>query len=114
MPALVEELVFRVALLPHPLEGATLVSWLGWGSVSLVLFVLYHPFSARTYYPAGNPTFLKPIFWVLSGLLGLACLLTYGWTGSLWTAVGVHWVVVAVWLWALGGRQRLSGLVPEN
>ena len=62
MPALVEELVFRAALLPHPLEGATLISWVVWGIVSLILFVLYHPFSARTYYPAGNPTFFKPIF----------------------------------------------------
>jgi predicted Abi (CAAX) family protease len=108
MPALVEEMVFRVVLLPHPLEGATLVSWLGWGGVSLVLFVLYHPFSARTYYPAGNPTFFEPVFWLLSGLLGIACMLVYGGTGSLWTAVGVHWVVVVVWLWVLGGHQRLA------
>ena len=108
MPALVEELVFRIALLPHPLEGATLVSWVGWGIVSLVLFVLYHPFSARTYYQAGNPTFFEPIFLLLSGLLGLACILVYAATGSLWAAVGIHWLVVVVWLWGLGGRQRLG------
>jgi predicted Abi (CAAX) family protease len=112
MPALVEELIFRVALLPHPLEGARLVSWLGWGALSLTLFVLYHPFSARTYYAAGNPTFFKPIFWLLSGWLGLACMVAYGWTGSLWAAVAVHWIVVGVWLWGLGGQQRLAGHGP--
>ena len=106
-PALIEELAFRMALLPHPLEGATRFTWLSWGVVSLVLFVLYHPFNARTFYPAGDPTFFKPIFWLLSGLLGIACSLAYAWTGSLWAAVGVHWIVVAVWIWGLGGQQRL-------
>ncbi len=108
MPALLEELVFRVALLPHPLEGAATLTWVGWGMLSLALFVLYHPFSARTYYPAGNPTFLKPIFWLLSGLLGIACMMAYRWTGSLWSAVIIHWIVVVVWLWGLGGQQRLT------
>lgn len=108
MPALVEELVFRVALLPHLLEGASRVNWLGWSLFSLTLFVLYHPLSARTYYPAGNPTFLKPIFWLLSALLGIACMVAYGWTGSLWSAVIIHWIVVVVWLWGLGGQQRLT------
>jgi predicted Abi (CAAX) family protease len=108
MPALVEELMFRVALVPHPLEGVSLMSWLGWSLVSLGLFVLYHPFSARTYYGAGNPTFFEPIFWWLSGLLGVACTLAYSLTASLWSAVLIHWIVVVVWLWGLGGQQRLG------
>lgn len=107
MPALIEELVFRIVLIPHPLEGAPIASSLGWGAVSLVLFVLYHPLNARIAYPAGNPTFLQPIFLGLAGLLGIACSLAYIGTGSLWMPMLLHWVVVTVWLWGLGGAARL-------
>ena len=108
MPALVEEGLFRIALLPHPLEGTPWSQWLAWASLSLGLFVLYHPFNARTFYPAGNPTFFNPIFLGLAGLLGVTCCFIYGLTGSLWPPVIIHWLVVTVWLFGLGGGQRLQ------
>ncbi len=115
MPALVEELVFRMALIPHPLEGASIASVLGWSTVSLGLFVIYHPLNARLAYPAGHPTFSQPMFLTLAGLLGIACSLAYVSTGSLWMPVLLHWGVVTVWLWGLGGAARLRiPLVPST
>ena len=107
MPALGEELFFRVALLPHPLEGVPEEQWLAWAALSLGLFILYHPLNARTLYRAGHPTFLHPTFLLLAGLLGVACSLAYGMTQSLWPAVVVHWLVVTMWFFRLGGRQLL-------
>ena len=107
-PALLEELVFRVAWLPHPSEGVLPTTWLVWAASGLVLFVIYHPLNALTLAPRGNPTFFHPIFLSLAGLLGLACTLAYALTGSLWVIVVLHWLVVMVWLFALGGEQKLT------
>jgi predicted Abi (CAAX) family protease len=108
MPALTEELVFRVALLPHPLEGAGLFSGVAWGALSVGLFVLYHPLAGATWYPAGRTVFRSGSFLGLCGLLGGACVLAYGMTGSLWAPLLIHWVVVSVWLWPLQGLKRLE------
>lgn len=107
-PALLEELVFRVAWLPHPSEGVWPTSWLLWAVSGLVLFVIYHPLNALTFYPRGYPTFFKTIFLSLTGLLGLACTLGYALTGSLWVIVVFHWLVVMGWLFILGGEQKLT------
>ena len=107
-PALLEELVFRVAWLPHPSEGVLPTTWLVWAASGLVLFVINHPLNALTLAPRGNPTFFNPIFLSLAGLLGLACTLAYALTGSLWVIVVLHWLVVMVWLFALGGEQKLT------
>lgn len=107
MPALLEELVMRVLLLPHPTEGVLPQTWLIWSVISLAIFVVYHPLNALTFYPAGKPTFFQPIFLVLSGLLGLACTVIYLQTGSLWLIAIAHWLVVVVWLLWLGGYQKM-------
>lgn len=107
MPALLEELVMRVLLLPHPTEGVLPQTWLIWSVISLVIFVVYHPLNALTFYPAGNPTFFQPIFLVLSGLLGLMCTVIYLQTGSLWLIAIAHWLAVVVWLLWLGGYQKM-------
>ena len=113
LPALLEELIFRVLLLPHPTEAVqshTLGIWL---AISLGLFVIYHPLNALTLYPAGNPTFLKPAFLALAGLLGLTCSLVYLQTGSLWLPTLIHWIVVGAWVFGLGGYQRLQPIPPQ-
>ncbi|MGP1385215.1 MAG: CPBP family glutamic-type intramembrane protease [Thainema sp.] len=107
MPALLEELVMRVLLLPHPTEGVLPQTWLIWSVISLVIFVVYHPLNALTFYPAGNPTFFQPIFLVLSGLLGLVCTVIYLQTGSLWLIAIAHWLVVVIWILWLGGYQKM-------
>ena len=107
MPALLEELIMRVLLLPHPTEGVLPQTWLIWSVISLVIFVVYHPLNALTFYPVGKPTFFQPIFLVLSGLLGLVCTVIYLQTGSLWLIAIAHWLVVVVWLLWLGGYQKM-------
>ena len=108
LPALVEELIFRVVLLPHPLEGEHGGSLLAWIAFSTGLFVLYHPLAARLWYRQARPVFDDPRFLVQCTLLGLACALVYVVTGSLWPPVLIHWVAVLVWLEPLQGRLRLA------
>ncbi|MDX2229199.1 MAG: CPBP family glutamic-type intramembrane protease [Leptolyngbyaceae cyanobacterium bins.349] len=107
MPALVEELIFRVLLLPYPSAGITGQRWLLWAIASLILFIAYHPFHAKTFYKQGDPTFFSPVFLSLTGLLGVACTIAYFFTGSLLTITLIHWVVVLVWLLFLGGMVKL-------
>ncbi|MDX2096632.1 MAG: CPBP family glutamic-type intramembrane protease [Leptolyngbyaceae cyanobacterium bins.59] len=107
-PAISEELVFRVALLPHPTERVSLAIWTLWTLIGLVAFLLYHPLNARFFYPPGRSTFTHPVFLLLAGLLGLACTIAYGLTGSLWTVTLIHWVAVATWILFLGGEHRLN------
>ncbi|MDY6782617.1 MAG: CPBP family glutamic-type intramembrane protease [Cyanobacteriota bacterium] len=107
-PALVEEVFFRVLLLPHPTEGIFPMSWALWAIASLLLFLAYHPLNALWFYRLGNPLFFKPMFLVLAGLLGVACTVVYGLTGSLWGIVLIHWLVVGTWLFGLGGKRKLA------
>jgi predicted Abi (CAAX) family protease len=107
-PALWEELVFRVILLPYPDELNSPVITFGWAMLSLTLFVLYQPLNALTLYKAGNPTFFQPVFLVLTALLGLTCTIAYWLTGSLWAIALIHWVVVVIWLLCLNGLSRVS------
>ncbi len=107
-PALLEELVFRVILLPYPDEINSLLIIFGWSMLSLTLFLLYHPFNALTFYKAGNPTFFQPMFLVLAALLGLTCTIVYLMTGSLWAIAFIHWVVVAIWLLCLNGLSKFT------
>ena len=106
-PAFIEEVFFRVLLLPHPTEAIFPLSWVLWAIASLLLFLVYHPLNALWFYPAGNPLFFTPMFLGLAGLLGIACTVVYALTGSLWGMVVFHWLVVILWLFGLGGRRRL-------
>jgi len=108
-PGLSEEVFFRVLILPHPSENASgLMLWF-WGWASLVLYVVYHPLNALTFYPIGRSTFMNPVFLLLAAILGVACSIAYLQSGSIWPAVAVHWLVVTAWLLLLGGYRRLYG-----
>ncbi|NCS33922.1 MAG: CPBP family intramembrane metalloprotease [Microcystis aeruginosa G11-01] len=107
IPAFGEELIFRVILLPYP--GT--VPWevqIGFGLLSLILFVLYHPLNALLFYKAGNPLFFNPIFLGLAALLGLVCTIAYFATGSIWTISILHWIVVVIWLLGFNGLSALK------
>ncbi len=108
-PALIEELIFRVFLLPHPTEKVSIIVWCLWAALSLFLFIIYHPINALTFHPQGNPTFMTPIFLTLAGILGLGCTVAYQLTGCLWVAVIIHWAVVVIWQYWLGGKEKLYG-----
>jgi predicted Abi (CAAX) family protease len=109
MPALLEELGFRVLLMPHPTEGVLPQTAVLWAGLSLVLFVVYHPGLALLLYPPGRPTFWQPTFLALAALLALVCTGVYYATGSLVLITGLHGAVVAVWVLGLGGYGRLQG-----
>lgn len=107
-PAITEELFFRVLLLPHLTENASIIdNWL-WGCLSLLGFVIYHPLEAITVYPSGFRTFTNRVFLLLATFLGSLCTIVYLQTGSLWTSVFVHWIVVVIWLVFLGGYTQLN------
>ncbi|MEA5573220.1 type II CAAX prenyl endopeptidase Rce1 family protein [Calothrix sp. UHCC 0171] len=108
LPAIVEELFFRVLLLPHPSEIINCWKWGMWGILSLFLFVVYHPLNAKTLFKAGFPTFFNRVFLGLAALLGIACTIAYAITGSLWVVVLIHWAVVVVWLIIFGGMAKLD------
>ncbi len=108
-PALLEETIFRVMLLPHPNEGVPGDRWLLWGIVSLVAFILYHVGLDKTLYQGAEAGLSDPRFLVLAGWLGLVLSGLYWMTGSLWLVVLMHWIVVLVWIYGLGGWARLGG-----
>ncbi|MEH1940579.1 MAG: CPBP family glutamic-type intramembrane protease [Nostoc sp.] len=108
LPAIVEEVFFRVFLLPHPSEITNWLQWAFWAIVSLILFILYHPFNAKMFFKAGITTFHNPVFLVLAAFLGIICTVAYTLTGSLFAIVLIHWVVVVVWLIVFGGMTKLD------
>lgn len=107
IPALLEEIVFRVMLLPHPKEGVPGSQWILWAMLSLILFLLYHLLLGRTSYKAAWDTLSDRRFLTLAGWLGLVLTGVYWITGSLWPIVLIHWAVVMAWLYAFGGQERL-------
>ena len=108
LPALLEEWLFRVLLLPNRLEGFQQPQLLGWAALSLGLFVLYHPLAAMSWYRPGRPLFLQKPFLLQCTWLGLACTVLYLQSGSLWPPVLLHWLAVVCWLEQLEGRNQLS------
>ncbi|AFZ02905.1 Abortive infection protein [Calothrix sp. PCC 6303] len=108
LPSIVEELFFRVLLLPHPSETTNWWEWTLWAAFSLILFIVYHPLNAKYFYKAGLLTFFNPVFLILAGLLGTTCTIIYGITGSLWLVVLIHWIVVITWLVFFGGIGKLG------
>ena len=106
-PAVTEELFFRVLLLPRPTEHLSVSRLWLWGCISLAMFVVYHPLNALSFFRRGLETFFNVVFLVLAALLGIVCSLAYRQSGSLWTAVVIHWLVVVVWLLFLGGYKKL-------
>jgi predicted Abi (CAAX) family protease len=107
LPALIEEIIFRVILLPHPIETAASMNISHWVMISLGSFILYHPLNALTFYRAGKPTFFDWRFLTLAGLLGGFCTIAYLATGSIWPAILMHWIVVVGWLKLFGGQAML-------
>lgn len=114
-PGLSEEFFFRVLLLPYPNETVSTVELFLWGSIGLVLFILYHPFEGFTYAKAQKKTMINPVFLSLAALLGITCTIAYLQTGSIWPSVVIHWIVVVVWRLCLSGDRELFGTpVEEN
>ena len=104
VPALVEETLFRVILLPPP-NHPHFYLWASWG---LILFILAHPLNALLFFPHRKNTFFNPHFLALAGLLGLLCTIAYQQSESLWLPVLLHWIPVGLWLLLWGGLERMN------
>jgi len=107
LPALAEEILFRVMLLPHPLEGVSAGWWLFWALVNLILFVLYHWVQGKFFRQHVQATLCDRRFLLLAGGLGIFLIGVYRLTGSLWLITLIHWLVVLVWIFGLGGHARV-------
>ncbi len=100
MPGLLEELIFRVLLIPHSTEAISEhTKWLS-VSISWVLFMTYH------LHPFTPPFFRDSAFLIAAGMIGIICTVAYLRSGSLWSAVFIHWLIAVVWLTLLGGLEK--------
>src|SRR5919199_669778 len=107
MPAVTEELFFRVLLLPRTPEHVSVPLLWFWGCISLVMFIVYHPLNALSFFPRGLKTFFEIVFLLLAALVGIFRSFAYIQSDSLWTPVLIHWLAVVVWLLFLGGYRKL-------
>ncbi|MBW4685669.1 MAG: CPBP family intramembrane metalloprotease [Komarekiella atlantica HA4396-MV6] len=108
LPATAEEVFFRVLLLPHKTEQASLAyQWIA-GSISLVLFVIYHPLNATFFIRNARTTFSSFAFLTSAAILAIVCTIAYLKSGSIYPPVMLHWVFVVSWLLGFGGYQRLN------
>ncbi len=108
-PALAEEFIFRVLLIPEPgRTGVTEPIWWFFALVSLGVYVAYHLLNGKFFYKSAKPTFFHPTFLILCTLLGVTCTLVYRVTSSLWPITLIHWLAVLVWILFLGGWHRLG------
>lgn len=105
-PALIEEIVFRVLLLPQPTQNLKQLPVIA-VTINLLIFVVYHPLNALTFFPRGRKIFFEETFLSLASLLGLICIVAYWLSSSLWLPVILHWIVVVTWLIGLGGYNLL-------
>lgn len=99
VPALGEELLFRAVLVPRP--GDPFPAWQAIAAVGA--FVLWHPLQALGFGPPWSELFLHPWFLAAAALLGIALVRIYRATGSIWSCVAAHWLVVAGWKLLFGG-----------
>lgn len=107
IPALLQEYIFRVLLLPYPRGWVPAWSWWSWAWLSLGLFVGFQVLYARFVRRSRYLLFGKPLILILYTLLGLACTIAYWLTASLWTITVIHWAAMSVWILLLGGRRQL-------
>lgn len=103
MPGVVEELMFRVLLVPRATESFLIWQRWGWIGGSWVLFLLYH------LHPLTPLFFREPAFLIGAGLVGIICTVSYIQSRSLWVPAVIHWVIVANWLLLLGGLAKFNG-----
>ena len=99
-PALGEELLFRAALLPRPGERPLPLLPL---TISIALFVLWHPLQAPIFGPHWGSVVLNQWFLAAVAAFGLASARIYWKTQSIWPSVLLHWLVVVGWKALLDG-----------
>ena len=113
-PAFVEELIFRVILLPRNPATMQRAKLAVITVVALALYVVSHPLNAIIFRPDARAVFESPAYLAVVTLLGLACTAAYWLSRSIWPSVAIHWLTVVLWLWLLGGQALLSGTISRT
>lgn len=99
VPALAEELIFRGILLSwFATFSQRLGNWL-----SIVLFVLWHPFQALAFGPPWAAIFLQPSFLFATFILAIVLTHIRIVSQSLWPVIAIHWLLAVTWKLVLGG-----------
>ncbi|NJN92276.1 MAG: CPBP family intramembrane metalloprotease [Leptolyngbyaceae cyanobacterium SL_5_14] len=106
-PATAEETFFRVLLLPHKTEQASLAYQWFFGGISLILFIIYHPLNATLFVRNARIIFSSFAFLTSAALLAVVCTVAYLKSGSIYPPIVLHWIFVLSWLLGLGGYRRL-------
>ena len=122
VPGLLEELMWRAALLPTPpATGISCLTFLlrdslvprGWtrsAATVLAMHVCFHPLFAATAYPRGKQVFFDVRFLLLASIVLGGSTLSYLVSGgSVWAAAVTHAVPVIVWRDFFGGETKLRG-----
>ena len=107
LPAALEEVFFRVLLLPHKSEQVSLSNQFFLIIVSLVLFIVSHPLNAIFFRRNAKTTFNSFAFLTFAAILGVVCTIAYLKSGSIYPPIILHWIFVLGWLLGFGGYQRL-------
>ena len=106
-PTTAEEVFFRVLLLPHKAEQVSLTYQWIFGSISLILFIIYHPLNATFFIRNARTTFSSFVFLTSAATLAIVCTVAYLKSGSVYPPIVLHWIFVLGWLLGLGGYRRL-------
>jgi predicted Abi (CAAX) family protease len=106
-PAFVEELIFRVLLLPRDAASVSRMRLAALVVISLTLYVASHPMNAILFRPQARALFESPAYLTLTTLLGATSTAAYFISRSIWPPVLIHWLTVVVWLFLLGGQALL-------
>lgn len=97
-PALIEELITRVWLVPHPSENTT-KRWRYWVIFgALVFYVVIHPINGLIQGGFMGELFTRADYIFLVTILGIACHISYQRTGSIWAPTMIHALVVTAWI----------------
>ena len=102
-PAFVEELIFRVLLLPRETASIRRGRLIAAAVVALALYVASHPLNAILFRPGLRSLFESPAYLSLAALLGATCTAAYWISRSIWPPVLIHWLTVIAWLYLFGG-----------
>lgn len=112
-PALSEEIIFRVLILPRQDESVSSLASLFWMVASVLVFVTYHPVNAVLFMKKAKSTFNSITFLASAAALGLTCSGIYLKTGCIYTTAAAHWLCVVGWLLLFGGYEKLHRDIPE-
>ena len=99
-PGLLEELVFRGPLVWRAVQRKPVPAWAI--VLSLLLFILWHPFNASVYLIDARDLFFDWRFLTVAAGLGAVATWLAVRTRSLWPPVIFHWLAVTAWKAYLG------------